>query len=306
MNLQAASMPTVLIVSILMLLSVMGIFSMWDRNNNTLGYELFRTQQLLDLESAVIIYCVDTTIKTDVKREIEPYGLYEKIRVTTADGKFKKEAILGVPQDSTVLYIADNGSPISLTGATNIIGVTYLPKLGVAYNQMGSHFFSGEKLNQIKNSEQNLPEIIDIDTIRVSKVVVESGFKGERQIFAIDTVIVEENVVLNYPSGIYVKNGYVEVRDSSQVNGYVVVGGRYKQLPTAKVRGLVYVNGIAQLQGVISGTIYAKEASFYSPEGIYSNTIYNLTAIENHDIAAPILIKNAPHHERRIIKWLCN
>lgn len=305
MNLQASSLPTVLIVSTVMLLSVTGIFMLWDRNNNAIGYELYRTQQLLDLESAVTIYCVDTTVKMDVKTEIEPYGYYEKITVTTADGRFSKQAILGTPQDSTALYIADNGRPISLTGVTNILGVTYLPKFGVAYNQMGSHFFTGKKLEQIKISEDRLPEIIQVETTE-SKVVVESGFCGERQIFATDTVIIEENVVLKYPSGIYVKNGYIEIKDSSEVNGYVIVTGRYKQSPLAKVRGSVYVDGIAQLQGIISGKIYAKECSYYSPEGIYSNTIYDLTAIENHDIASPIFIKNVQHHERRIIKWLYN
>ncbi|MEG0499684.1 MAG: hypothetical protein RR550_01005 [Rikenellaceae bacterium] len=304
MRLAAASLPTVLIVATLMLLTVMGLFSIWDRNNNTIGYELYRTQQLLDLESAVTIYCIDTTVKTDVKREIEPYGLYEKITVTTANGNFSKQAIVGAPQDSTVLYVTDNGRPLSLTGATNIEGVTYLPKFGVAYNQMGSHFFTGKKLEQIRISDDKLPEIIEIDTIREGKIIVESGFRGERQIFATDTVIIEENVIMKYPSGIYVKNGYVEIRDSSQVNGYVIVTGRYKQFPTAKVRGTLYVDGIAQLQGIISGKIYAKECTYYSPEGIYTNTIYNLTAIENHEIASPILIKNVQHHERRIIKWL--
>lgn len=313
-SVSGSTLPTVIVISTLMLLAVMGIFSIWDKNNNALGYELYRTQQMLDLESAVTLYCHDTLLlkkHSDVEVTITQQGLYEIIKATTKDGKFSKQALLGCVADSTVLYLEDNGRPISLTGATNIVGQVYLPRYGVAYNQIQSDFFSGKKLENIKVSATKLPEIRDVDTILQRKIVVEDGYCGELQLFAIDTVIIGENVKLKYPSGIYVENGYVEIKDNAEVNGYIIIANSsdgmkpsYKQSQTAKVRGTIYINGTAQLQGVISGAIYAKTCSIFLPEGIYTNTIYNLTAIRNSDIASPIIIKNAPH-ERRLIKW-CN
>ena len=256
--------------------------------------------------------------------------------------KFQKSAIVGsanMGYDNATFYLVDNDRPLSITGNSNLFGEVYTPKYGVAYNQMKSIFFSGEKIKSenIKVSEKELRatikrEPLDFveelaiiskdmfleDTIIVAKsIVVESGFVGTVQLMACDTVIIEANVTLKYPSGIYLSGDnpdrYIEVKGKSQISGYIVVGkcdtkserprANFKQDIKSVIKGVIYINGIAQMQGMVAGKLFCEECSLFTPEGVYQNTIYNLSVIENNEITSPILIKNAPY-ERRIIKWL--
>lgn len=359
LKLSAASLPTTLVVSTLMLLSVMGIFLLWDKNNNEISSSHYKMQKIMNLESSLTLYCHDSTLisrlsedntlqlydnkeSSEVQITITPFGLYEIVNVSSDGGKFYKSAIVGsanMGYSNATFYLADNDRPLSITGNSNLFGEVYIPKFGVGYNQMQSQFFSGEKIEKenIKVSEKELPETItrepldfadeliviskDMfleDTIIVAKsIVVENGFIGTVQLMACDTVMIESGVTLKYPSGIYLSgenpDRYIEINEKSQISGYVVIEkcdtksqrprANFQQDIKSEVKGVVYINGIAQMQGVTTGKVFCDEVSLFTPQGIYQNTIYNLTVIENNEIASPILIKNAPY-ERRIIKWL--
>lgn len=147
-------------------------------------------------------------------------------------------------------------------------------------------------------------------------VVIGSGFRGSLQVFARDTVVVKEKAQLEYPSGIYLlplnPQRRVEIRDEAVVNGYVIVDGtsgemqkrelNYRQFLSARVRGLVYVDGIAQVQGIISGALYVRDSYYFSESGYYSGLLYNAVLIENPDMVWPYWLEG--NSERRIIRWL--
>ena len=142
-----------------------------------------------------------------------------------------------------------------------------------------------------------------------SSLVVEEGFEGSMQVFARDSVVVEPNVRLLYPSGIYAGDR-VRLSDSTQVNGYVIVNPleepemtkpNYVSARKSIVRGFVYVNGNAQLQGIVSGSVYVKEAMYYGPSGYYRGMIHDFTLLENPGVAYPIWLDQG---KRRDAEWV--
>jgi hypothetical protein len=168
----------------------------------------------------------------------------------------------------------------------------------------GKIILTGDEINI--SAECKLSDII----IVARKITINKNFEGSVQIFSRDTVIVEENVKMNYPSGIYSQN-YIKIGDNSQINGYVIVENaektdvkkaNYVQSRLAKVRGLLYINGIAQIQGIVSGSAYLSRAVFYSPQGYYTDMIYDTTVLENAEMAYPLWFNNT--QKRKTIKWL--
>jgi hypothetical protein len=142
------------------------------------------------------------------------------------------------------------------------------------------------------------------------KVRIEDGFTGSLQVFARDSLNVEENVSLDYPSGLYSEK-YVGIGDDSTVNGYVIVNpadepnvrnANYVSSRLATVRGLVWVGGMAQLQGIVSGIAMLDKAVYYSRRGYYENMLSDVTIFENYDMAWPLWLDGPP--ERKEAKWV--
>ena len=173
-----------------------------------------------------------------------------------------------------------------------------------AFSLKGKIILTGDEI--VVSQECELSDII----IVARKVTVNKNFEGSVQIFSRDSVIIEENVKMNYPSGIFSQK-YIEIGDDSHINGYVIVDiddkidvkkANYIQSRLAKVRGLLYVNGVAQLQGIVSGNAYLARAVFYSPQGYYNDMIYDATVLGNREMAYPLWFNNT--QKRKTIKWL--
>ncbi|MDR0753821.1 MAG: hypothetical protein LBF04_00325 [Prevotellaceae bacterium] len=172
------------------------------------------------------------------------------------------------------------------------------------YSLKGKIILAGDEITV--SSDSKLNDIIMV----ANKINISKNFEGSLQIFSRDTVIIEENVKMNYPSGIFSRK-YVKIGDNSQVNGYIIVDNddkidtrraNYIQSRLAKVRGLLYIRGAAQIQGIVSGCAYVARAVFYSPQGYYNDMIYDSTILENNEIAYPLWFKNS--QKRKIIKWV--
>ena len=142
-----------------------------------------------------------------------------------------------------------------------------------------------------------------------SSLIVEEGFEGSMQVFAQDSVVIEPNARLLYPSGIYAGDR-VRLSDNAQVNGYVIVNPieepeitkpNYISARKSVVRGFVYVDGNAQLQGIVSGSVYVNEAMYYAPSGYYRGMIHDFTLLENPGVAYPIWLDKG---KRREAKWV--
>ncbi len=146
------------------------------------------------------------------------------------------------------------------------------------------------------------------------KVTIEEGFTGSIQIFCSDTVLIYENVTLQYPSGIFVDaeidRPYVSLSENSEINGYVIIKGKirdegllfpaYRQSEKSLLRGLLYVDGTTNIRGEISGAVYLKDCFFTSNQNVYAGALYNTRILRNDNIAYPIFLSG--EYTRKEIK----
>jgi hypothetical protein len=158
-----------------------------------------------------------------------------------------------------------------------------------------------------------------VDTLIAGRtVIIEDGFTGALQIVASDTVIIGEHVHLRYPSGIYLKNEkvkpYLRLGAHSSLEGYAVlfdgndrtpssgleVACNYHQDTDAFFRGLLYVDGIADVRGTVRGGIYLKECYYLPPDGLYAGTLCNVRIERDSTVAYPLLLKGCEYRRREI------
>lgn len=137
------------------------------------------------------------------------------------------------------------------------------------------------------------------------KIVVAAGARITAQLFARDTVIVRERAELEYPSGLW-SGAYAELGDAVRVNGYVIVrdtsrrkrpSPSYRQARTARLRGLLWVDGTAQVQGIVAGRTLLRHATYFSPQGYYPGMLYDATLLENPVTAQPVWLPSARRKE---------
>ncbi len=163
------------------------------------------------------------------------------------------------------------------------------------------------------DSTASLSEVLAV----ARRVVIRSGFSGSVQVVASDTVIIEPRVRLAYPSGIVMpeasSKSRIEIGAESEVNGYVIFervaepSGQqptinYQQHPNARVRGLVWVDGIAQVQGAVTGSLYVNHLNYYAPWGYYENLLYDARVYRSDAMAFPMWMK--ARAQKKTIKWL--
>lgn len=149
------------------------------------------------------------------------------------------------------------------------------------------------------------------------KVKIHNGFRGALQIISTDSVIIDSGVTLDYPSGIFIREGgpdsYIEINSKSQLNGYVIFSQKemldeeklsphYLQKDSTYVRGLVWIDGISQIHGGISGSLYCNNLNYYTPQGFYRNTLYNTRIYGTDALAYPLWLKT--DNRKKIIKWV--
>lgn len=154
------------------------------------------------------------------------------------------------------------------------------------------------------------------DVLVVGRTIrVGDGFRGRAQLFASDTVLVGRHVTLDDPSGVFVTrenpDRYIEIGPDSRVEGYAIVDGEgkpdvkranYRQDRTAVLRGLLWVDGAAQVQGIVSGSLVANRLAYYSPEGYYEDMLYDMTLLENPAAAYPLWAETA--YRRKEAGWV--
>ena len=122
------------------------------------------------------------------------------------------------------------------------------------------------------------------------EVVITSGFRGNIQIITKRKVDIETNVLLKYPSSIYVENDIDSVKvsigkKSTLAGGIVINGNNYKNSlkreliieEDASVIGTVYCYGKTQLKGTVIGTIFTDRFFLNSETSNYENVLLNAT-----------------------------
>lgn len=143
--------------------------------------------------------------------------------------------------------------------------------------------------------------------VAARKITVGRGARIAAQLFARETLVVEPRAVLEYPSGVW-SGRYAELGDRAAVDGYVVVRdtavhrkmtASYRQARTARVRGMLYVDGVAQVQGIVAGQMLLKQAVYFSPQGYYKDMLYDVTLLENAVTAQPLWLAGSASQRRK-------
>ena len=156
--------------------------------------------------------------------------------------------------------------------------------------------------------------VLHDEIISARKVIVRTGFKGCIQIFCTDSVRLEPDVRLEWPSGICVTSGsgrpHVELCGGSRISGYVAVTGAeddpelrvpgYEQHRGATLDGLLYADCSCNIDGNINGAAYVRDC-YHMENGIkFPGTLANARISRSERLAFPILMEG--EHTRKAIK----
>ncbi len=162
--------------------------------------------------------------------------------------------------------------------------------------------------------------------VSAGSVTVERGFEGTAQIFASDTVIVEDGVVLRFPSGIFVNAAddshssdgcrsnacrpFVRFGSDSEVSGYIAVFSEnadsglrfpsYIQEHGSTLRGLLCIDGSCELAGNVYGAAYIRDCYHRSGGNTFPGTLCDARFVRSDSLAFPILLSGA--YTRKTIK----
>ncbi len=164
--------------------------------------------------------------------------------------------------------------------------------------------------------------------VSARSVMVERGFEGTAQIFASDTVIVEDGAVLRFPSGIFVNAAgdshssasddcrsnacrpFVRLGSGSEVSGYIAVFSEnadsglrfpsYVQESGSTLRGLLCIDGSCELAGNVYGAAYVRDCYHRSGGNTFPGTLCDARFVRSDSLAFPILLSGA--YTRKTIK----
>lgn len=184
----------------------------------------------------------------------------------------------------------------------------YIPDDIYKYSIKGHAVLHGNDI--VLSSETILDDVI----LLARRVTIDEGFRGCLQIIATDTVIIRRNAHLRYPSGIYLKGNndktYLRMDENSTLSGYAIIFGttennsgdyveeNFRQAPTAQFNGLLYVDGVAHLQGSCYGGTYLKECYYLAADKTYATTIYNAKIYRNNQIGFPFFFKHSGYRRK--------
>ena len=110
--LPAGVLATVLVVSALMLLSVLGVLALWESDFLFFSRAGYLSRQRANVESAFVLYAADSTLTarldeqgglrlydglpdSRVRIAVRPWGLYEAVRVEAADSRITPTRLFG-------------------------------------------------------------------------------------------------------------------------------------------------------------------------------------------------------------------
>jgi hypothetical protein len=152
------------------------------------------------------------------------------------------------------------------------------------------------------------------------KIIFEEHFKGNLQVFASDSIIVNENVSFHYPSVLGIvaatpeKKCAIVLNDNDSLAGnifaYQVTIDSYKRSGIcignkSVVTGQVYSSGYVEIKGTLFGSVMCSKFMLVTPSSVYENHLLNVV------IDQPALPKyftgiNSVQgvHAKKIVKWL--
>ena len=123
------------------------------------------------------------------------------------------------------------------------------------------------------------------------KITVRSGFVGNIQCFASESIHLQKDVELSYPSNVVLlssgKNDEIVLDEGSKIDGAVLIATvapktvqnwpKLKVHPTSEIWGSAVIEGKTELQGTIVGTIETKLFTLKTPSSSYENHLLDAT-----------------------------
>lgn len=288
-RLRGGALPTVMTISVLMLLIVMMMLSLSDIE--TMIFMKYRqTVRHRDyLESALTLYSIhpeiipdnqnSVTIKlfddddqSQVTIEREMWGLYEKIRITSS--KISSSYLVGMDnRGMDAFWYRNNGATLTLTGQSSIDGRLALPDNGIVYGNMGSLFFSGQEIdpNLSRSSEDQMPAVrwyvdtildskiddhvrLDSESAMSNSIVIARKVNVDSGFCGSVQIFATDSIVVGQGVRMNAPSGlyagkYIEIGDHSQIQGYVISANDSSDSLGYKQYPLAGVNGLIYVEG---------------------------------------------------------
>jgi hypothetical protein len=121
------------------------------------------------------------------------------------------------------------------------------------------------------------------------KIIVDEGFSGSFQAFALDSIIIGPNVNLTYPTTLCISavDNYaassspaISVGAGTIIRGCIILNSlsdksRLEVNENSTITGQIYCNGEVGLQGNINGSLFCNHFSFVSGRSTYVNHLLN-------------------------------
>ena len=153
------------------------------------------------------------------------------------------------------------------------------------------------------------------------KVEIKKKVLAALQVLASDTIITEEEVVLNYPSSLVVfskketkKQAAVIVGEKNSISGQILsinnsfdplINSYLRLSKKSIVKGLVYCNGYLDIQSKVNGIVLTNSFLLVTPSSVYEGHVLNAeidrAQLSNYFIAGILLNEK---NKKGIAKWL--
>jgi len=167
------------------------------------------------------------------------------------------------------------GENQEVTGLSDNLTNSFVENEKVIYSRDALSIF--EKITgyvRVQSDKEILVELTASlhDAMLVAPIVrIKSGFKGNIHVMASDSIIVEQNVQLVYPSSLVIhtnsniENPAIVIEDNSSISGVITfLQDNIPVRPTlninisekAEITGDIYCQGYLELSGVIRGSVY--------------------------------------------------
>jgi hypothetical protein len=217
-----------------------------------------------------------------------------------------------------------NDSVVPFNGMTESLTHSFKKKSLVQYSEEGIYLNNLELSGNIKIIS-NKEVLIGSNTILNNVIIVapyieiEKDFEGACQIFASDSILINENVRLAYPSAVILGqeketevSAYLRTGDNFWIEGAVLAFQKkydYKHpvhlsiAKESKINGTLYCDGISQLSGEINGEIITNKLFVQSPASTYVNHLQD--CIINKEMISDyfVFFNIFESQTKRVVTW---
>lgn len=145
---------------------------------------------------------------------------------------------------------------------------------------------------------------------------IQKGFTGNAQFFASDTILVDKDVRLNYPSVLALiptqhKQPYLQISKGTVLKGMVIADAPdaltfpVVEIGTkTRLEGCIYVKGSLELRGEVWGMVSCNRFRYTTPSALYENHLVD--AVIDHTRLSDRFIGSVffPGKQKQVVKWL--